>query len=252
MSDSWKGSPAEQLLAKARAAEAIDPARLAALKARAPTRAAEGPTAWIAGLSAALALTLVASRLDREPAPPAAEVPHRAERPVAASAEPQSAEPQSARPAEVPASHPAPARRRVVRGAPPSTAPEVPAQEPPPPIEPPVSLPLIALPSKAEIPEAPYRARPLRELIELEQDLGELAAPVTDRAELRDYLSSKGARLSPELLLLRAELAGDAGDCAGALDDLVLLYARPADLKLALRADRLSKRCLSVARSEAP
>lgn len=247
MSDSWKGSPAEQLLAKARAAEAIDPARLAALKARAPTRAAEGAAAWIAGLSAALALTLVASRLDREPAPPAAEVPPQAERPVAASAEPQ-----SARPAEIPASHPAPARRRVVRGAPPSTAPEVPAQEPPPPIEPPVSLPLIALPSKAEIPEAPYRARPLRELIELEQDLGELAAPVTDRAELRDYLSSKGARLSPELLLLRAELAGDAGDCAGALDDLVLLYARPADLKLALRADRLSKRCLSVARSETP
>lgn len=55
-----------------------------------------------------------------------------------------------------------------------------------------------------------------------------------------------------ELLLLRAELAGEAGDCAGALDDLVLLYARPADLKLTLRADRLSKRCLSVARREAP
>ena len=86
MSDSWKGSPAEQLLAKARAAEAIDPARLAALKARAPTRAAEGPTAWIAGLSAALALTLVASRLDREPAPPAAEARSRRPWPCRAAA----------------------------------------------------------------------------------------------------------------------------------------------------------------------
>lgn len=88
--------------------------------------------------------------------------------------------------------------------------------------------------------------------MELEEDLGGLAARAADRAELRDYLSSKGARLSPELLLLRAELASDAGDCAGALDDLGLLFARPTDLKLVLRADRLSKRCLSVARGEGP
>ena len=249
MSDTWKGSPAEQLLAKARAAEPIEPARLAALKARAPARAAEGAAPWIAGLAAALALTLMASRLDREPALPVVEVMPHAGRPIAAPAEPQGPPP-----AEVPAAPPAPVRRRVARAAPPSTAPEVPAQEPPP-IEPSLNLPLVAQPSKLPSHEAPYRARPLRELIELEQDTswpGGLAARAADRAELRDYLSSKGPRLSPELLLLRAELAGDAGDCAGALDDLVLLYARPADLKLALRADRLSKRCLSVARGEVP
>lgn len=246
MSDTWKGSRAEQLLAKARAAEPIDPARLAALKARAPARAAEGAAAWVAGLATALALTLMASRLDREPALPLLQLPPQAERPSAASAQPQSTSP-----AELPASHPAPARRRIVRAALPSTAPEVPAVEPPP-AEAPVSPPLMALPSKTTVQEAPYRARPLRELMELEEDLGGLAARAADRAELRDYLSSKGARLSPELLLLRAELASDAGDCAGALDDLGLLFARPTDLKLVLRADRLSKRCLSVARGEGP
>jgi len=124
--------------------------------------------------------------------------------------------------AEVPAASPAPSRRRIVRAAPPSTAPEVPALEPPP-VKAPLNLPLVAGPSRrSSHDEAPYRARPLRELLEQEEDASGLAIRAADRAELRDYLSSKGARLSPDLLLLRAELASDAGDCDGALDDLVL------------------------------
>ncbi len=143
--------------------------------------------------------------------------PAQTERPSAAPAEPQ-----GVRRAEVPAASPAPSRRRIVRAAPPSTAPEVPALEPPP-VKAPLNLPLVAGPSRrASHDEAPYRARPLRELLEQEEDASGLAIRAADRAELRDYLSSKGARLSPDLLLLRAALASDAGDCDGALDDLVL------------------------------